>query len=308
MSSPTVVLIAGPTASGKSALALAVAERYRGVVINADSMQVYRDLRVLTARPSEADEARAPHRLFGHVDGADAYSVGRYVSDAAQAVSDATASGRLPIVVGGTGLYFKALIEGLSPVPAISEAVRQHWRDKVQEIGAQAAHALLRGRDREMAERLSPGDAQRITRALEVVEATGRSLAEWQREPRQPSVDISAAVNVVLRPERAFVTRRSDERFVAMINGGAIDEVRALRARGLSDELPIMRALGVACLAGLLSGSLTRDAAIAAGQLETRQYIKRQETWLSRNMKSWNAVIAQDYVEMRREIFSLIDD
>ena len=215
------ILIAGPTASGKSALAIELALRHGGTVINADSMQVYRDLRVLTARPTPADEARVPHALFGHVDGADAYSTGRWVEDARAAISAAHAAGRTAIVVGGTGLYFKALTEGLAPIPPIPAATRAHWRREVLRLGAGPAHALLARRDPETARRLEPTDSQRIARALEVLDATGRSLAAWQQEPARPVVDAEAAERIVLLPPRAELHRRCDARFVAMVDAGA---------------------------------------------------------------------------------------
>ncbi len=281
------ILIAGPTASGKSGLALLLAERLGGVVINADSMQVYRELRLLTARPAREDEARAPHALYGFVGAAEAYSAGRYAADAARAIGDARAAGRVPIIVGGTGLYFKALLEGLSPVPQIPPEVRAHWRGQAAARPPAELHALLAQRDPEMAARLMPTDPQRIVRALEVLESTGRSLAAWQREPGTPVLDEAATTRLLVLPDRAVHAAAIDARFDAMMAAGALDEVRALLALGLSDELPAMRALGVAPLAAHLAGAISLEAAVAAAKAETRQYAKRQMTWLRRNMISW---------------------
>jgi len=287
MAGAATILIAGPTGAGKSALALALAGTRGGTVINADSMQVYRDLRVLTARPTPAEEALTPHALFGHVDGSQAYSVGRWVEDARKAIAVAHAAGRTAIIVGGTGLYFKALTEGLAPIPPVPPPIRAHWRGEVQRIGAARAHALLAERDAAMAARLAPGDAQRIVRALEVLDATGRSLAAWQGEQRRPVVDAAKAEKLVVTAPRAVIQARCDARFVAMVEGGALPEVEALIARGLAWNMPVLRALGVRPLARHLVGEIGRAEAIRSGQMETRRYVKRQETWLRRNMTSW---------------------
>ena len=308
MNPKRAVLIAGPTASGKSALALAVAERVgRAVIINADSMQVYADLRVLTARPDAADEARARHELFGHVDGADAYSVARYVDDASRVLAAARGEGLLPIIVGGTGLYFKALLEGLSPVPAIDPTLRQRLREQAADVGAARMHALLAAKDPEMAARLVPTDTQRITRALEVIEATGRSLAEWQRLPGVPVLAVDETARFVLVPERAILMRRCDQRFGMMIAGGALDEVAALTARRLPLDLPVMRALGVRPLAEYLAGRLPLDAACDQALAETRQFAKRQLTWLKRYMIAWRWLETQETEINDAEIVSNID-
>jgi tRNA dimethylallyltransferase len=281
------ILIAGPTASGKSRLALRLADELGGVVINADSMQVYRELRVLTARPSPADEARAPHALYGFISGAEAYSAGRYAGDAARAIADARARGRVPIVVGGTGLYFKALLEGLSPVPGIDPRVRTYWRDQAAGRPAGELHALLGARDPEMAARLMPSDRQRIVRALEVLESTGRSLADWQRQPGKPVLVERETLRLLTLPDRATQGAVIEARFDGMLAAGALEEVRSLLALGLSEDLPIMHALGVAAIAAYLAGGLSLEAATAAAKAETRQYAKRQLTWLRRNMISW---------------------
>lgn len=288
-----VILIAGPTASGKSALAMRLAAERDGVIINADSMQVYRELRILTARPTADDEATVPHRLYGHVPGNEPYSAGRFVREAADAITAVHAAGQTPIVAGGTGLYFKALLEGLSPIPQIPDAIRAHWRRLEQEQGAYALWTVLMADDPEMALRLDPNDSQRIVRALEVLEATGRSLAEWQRTPGTPVLDAEACERIVVMPEREEIYSRSDARLAAMLDQGAIDEVAALASLNLDAGLPVMRALGVRPLLQFIAGDLGREEALAQGQAETRQYIKRQLTWINGNMQSWNRHNAQ---------------
>ena len=301
------ILIAGPTASGKSALALRLAELYGGVVINADAMQVYRELPILSARPSAADEARVPHWLYGHIPASVAYSTGRYVQDVASALERAKASGLRPIIVGGTGLYFKALLEGLSPIPPIPDEIRQHWRAEAERRGAAGLHTELAGRDPAMAARLAPTDTQRLTRALEVLEATGHSLADWQRQPGTPTLVAANTVRLALRPERAPLLARCDLRFDQMVTAGAVDEVRSLLAAGLDPALPAMSALGVPPLAAYVRGEVSLDAAVVRAKLDTRQYVKRQSTWLRRNMMSWNDVQKSDFERNDRSLQQFID-
>ncbi|HEX6000537.1 MAG TPA: tRNA (adenosine(37)-N6)-dimethylallyltransferase MiaA [Hyphomicrobiaceae bacterium] len=303
---PRPILIAGPTASGKSALALALAERLGGTVINADSMQVYRELRLITARPSPEDEARAPHVLYGCISGAEAYSAGRYAVDAARAIAEAQAAGRVPIVVGGTGLYFKALLEGLSPIPAADPGVRAYWRGEAARRPALELHGLLRERDPVMAVRLMPTDSQRIVRALEVLDSTGRSLAAWQREPGCPVLREAETRRLLVLPERSSHGALIEARFDAMLASGALDEVRGLLEAGLSGELPVMRALGVAPLAAHLRGLLSLEEAAATAKRDTRRYAKRQLTWLTRNMIAWKHIKAQDLGSLLRHDVSLI--
>jgi tRNA dimethylallyltransferase len=288
------VLIAGPTASGKSGLALALAERLGGTVINADSMQVYRELRILTARPTPEDEARAPHLLYGFTSGAEAYSAGRYAVDAAKAIADTQMAGRTPIVVGGTGLYFKALLEGLSPIPAADPEVRAFWRAEAARRPATELHADLATRDPAMAARLMPTDTQRIVRALEVLDSTGRSLATWQGQPGRPVLSEANTVRFVVLPDRQAHGAAIDARFDGMLAAGALEEVRSLLTAGLSPELPMMRAHGVPWLAQHLQGALALEDAVAAAKSDTRQYAKRQITWLGRNMIAWNAIHSQE--------------
>ncbi len=281
------ILIAGPTASGKSAAALALAERLGGTVINANSMQVYRELAVLTARPAAADIARAPHRLYGTVTAREAYSVGRWIETAGAAIREAQAEGRVPILVGGTGLYFKALFEGLAPVPDIPPEIRAHWRERSGASDAAALHAELAARDLAMAAKLRPTDPQRVVRALEVIDATGVSLAEWQGASTPPVLALTEVAKLVIAPEREAVYAKIDVRFDRMIEGGALEEVRDLMVLGLDPGLPVMRAHGVRELAAYQAGASNLKDAVAKAKTETRRYAKRQMTWLRRFMTDW---------------------
>jgi tRNA dimethylallyltransferase len=289
VSRSNVILIGGPTASGKSALALALAEELNGVVINADSMQVYRDLRIITARPTPDEEARVPHRLYGHVDAAENYSVGRWLFDAMAVLAEAEGQGRLPIFVGGTGLYFKALTLGLSAVPPIPPAIRAAVRARLAAEGSQALHADLSCRDPAAAERIRPADGVRIVRALEVVEATGRSLGDWHRDGMQPLLAHSAA-KLFLNVARDELYRRIDRRFEAMLDAGALDEVVALDARGLDPLLPAMKAHGVPWLRRHLRGEISLAAAAEEAKNDTRHYAKRQATWFRHQLPDWRWV------------------
>ena len=281
------MLIAGPTSSGKSALALRLAERHHGTILNADSMQVYRDLRIITARPSLDDEARVPHRLYGFVDAAENYSVGRWCADAKAALDAVWVEGRLPILVGGTGLYFKALTQGLSAVPPTPEDIRAAVRARCDAEGSEALHAELARRDPVMAERLQPGDRMRVARALEVLEATGRSLADWQRDGMPAMLDAGVAAKFFLVVDRAELSRRIDVRFDAMLETGALDEVRALAGRHLDPMLPAMKAHGVPWLRRYLAGEITLTDAADGGKADTRRYTKRQVTWFRHQMPGW---------------------
>ena len=281
------ILIAGPTASGKSAAALALAVRAGGTVINTDSMQVYRDLAVLTARPTAADVARAPHRLYGVVPAREAYSAGRFLEDVATAIAEARKAGRVPILVGGTGLYFKALLEGLAPVPDIPPEIRAYWRERSGESDAAALHAELAARDPAMAAKLRPTDPQRVVRALEVIDATGVSLAEWQGASTPPVLAPAEVAKLVIAPEREIVYAKIDARFDRMIEGGALEEVRDLMVLGLDPGLPVMRAHGVRELAAYQAGASSLKDAVVKAKTETRRYAKRQMTWLHRFMRDW---------------------
>ncbi|MGC2812080.1 MAG: tRNA (adenosine(37)-N6)-dimethylallyltransferase MiaA [Bradyrhizobium sp.] len=284
------VLIAGPTASGKSALAVELAQAAGGLVINTDSMQVYRDLRIITARPTPEDEARAPHRLYGHVDAAVNFSAGHWVTDAAAMLAEARAQRRPAIFVGGSGLYFKALTRGLSAVPPIAPAVRESVRARLERDGIEALHAELARRDGASAERLKPRDRARIARALEVVEATGRSLTDWHRDGLPPLLPPGQFRALFLTPEREALYARIDARFDAMLAAGARDEVAALAARQLDPLLPAMKAHGVPALIRHLRGEITLDAAAAIGRADTRHYAKRQFTWFRHQLPEFEWV------------------
>jgi tRNA dimethylallyltransferase len=284
------VLIAGPTASGKSALALTLAQKTGGVVINTDSMQVYRDLRIITARPTPAEEALVPHRLYGHVDAAVNFSAGAWVTDAARILSEAQAERRLPIFVGGSGLYFKALTRGLSAVPPIPQPVREDVRARLERDGVEALHAELARRDPVSAERLKPRDRARIARALEVVEATGRALTDWHREGLPPLLPPDSFNALFLAPERDQLYARIDARFDAMLAAGALEEVAALAARQLAPLLPAMKAHGVPVLIRHLKGEITRDEASEIGRADTRHYAKRQFTWFRHQLPEFEWV------------------
>ncbi len=307
MKIPRAILIAGPTASGKSAAALALAERLGGTVINANSMQVYRELKVLTARPGPADLARAPHELYGFVPGREAYSAARYGEDAKAAIERSWSGARVPIVVGGTGLYFTVLLEGLSPVPPIPEAVRSRWRAEAARLGPGGLHAVLAERDAETAERLRPSDPQRIVRALEVLDATGRSLSQWHAEPGRPVLEPESTLRFVVAPDRETLNRRCNARFEAMIALGAIEEVEALARLDLDPELPIMRALGVRPLIQHIAGEIGREEAVEQAKAETRAYAKRQMTWIRSKMRAWNATSEQETERIVSHIINFID-
>lgn len=300
------ILIAGPTASGKSALALRLAEALDGEIINADSMQVYRELRILTARPSPEEEARAPHHLYGVLPGAESCSAGRWARLAAKTAGEIEARGRLPIIAGGTGLYFRALSEGLSPVPPVADEVKAAVRREIAEAGPEA-HRLLAQADPELARVIRPSDRQRIARGLEVLRGTGRPLSEWRKLPPEPLIGGRLA-RIVLAPERDWLQVRCDRRFEAMIGNGALREAEALMELGLDPELPLMKALGLRPLLAYLSGKIDLSKAVSEGKAETRRYAKRQETWFRTQMIAWKRIIAQDSESLDAEIFSFIDD
>jgi len=282
------LLIAGPTASGKSALAVDLARRWNGVIINADAIQVYSELRILTARPLPEEEAAAPHRLYGHVSGGESYSVARWLEEAVAEMNAAWESGRLPVVTGGTGLYFRALERGLAEIPPIHEAVRRRWRNYTGNL-----HAELKARDPAMAERLAPGDRQRLARALEVIEATGRSLLDWQREGEQdaPLAGVEAE-RIYMDVPRDELYDRAGLRFDQMLRAGGLEEVRAVM--DFDPELPMMRAIGVPELLRHLRDEITLEEAVAAAKTATRNYIKRQLTWWRGQMKDWRVPAGEE--------------
>jgi tRNA dimethylallyltransferase len=295
------VLIAGPTASGKSALALHLAEKIGGTVINTDSMQVYADLRVLTARPTRQEEARVPHRIYGHVDAAVNYSAGSFVIDATAALAEARAQNRVPIFVGGTGLYFKALTRGLSAVPPIPAEIREAVRARLERDGVEALHAELARRDPASAARLKQRDRTRIARALEVVEATGRALTDWHSEGQPPLLVPGQFHALFLAPEREALYPRIDRRFDAMLNAGALDEVARLAARQLDPLLPAMKAHGVPPLMKYLKGEIVLQEAAEIGRADTRHYAKRQFTWFRHQLPEFAWVKPEEAREWMEE-------
>ncbi len=291
MSDIDAILITGPTASGKSALAVELARAHDGVVINADSMQVYDTLRLLTARPSEEDMEGIPHHLYGHVPAGRAYSTGVWLREATELVARLRGEGKLPVFVGGTGLYFKALTGGLSDMPAIPLEIRNRLRARLLAEGAEILHGELAARDAPVAESLNPQDGQRIVRALEVIEATGQSIAAYQGKTGPVVIDPDRAQKIVVLPERAVLHQRINGRFEAMLAMGAEEEVRALLALDLPAEMPVMKAIGVSQIAAMLRGEMTRDEVLETASAATRQYAKRQMTWFRNQMdESWERV------------------
>jgi tRNA dimethylallyltransferase len=302
---PPAIVIAGPTASGKSGFALAIAEEFDGVVINADSMQVYDVLRVITARPGPEDEARVPHRVYGVLSPAIACSAALWKDLAAAEMQAAWASGKLPVVVGGTGLYLRTLMHGISPIPDIPEDLRAEARDRLAQMGNAAFHAELAACDPVMAARLDPANSQRLARAWEVLAATGRSLAEWQAAPPEGAV-AARWLTYSLQPPREALYANCDRRFAQMLEQGALDEVAALLALKLDPALPAMKALGVPELAALLNGEIDRSEAMARATQATRNYAKRQLTWFRHQLGNPEAVSAQLSKSLTTEMFSFI--
>ncbi|MDJ0948637.1 MAG: tRNA (adenosine(37)-N6)-dimethylallyltransferase MiaA [Alphaproteobacteria bacterium] len=298
-----VLIVAGPTASGKSALALRLAEALDGEVINADSMQVYRELRILTGRPNDEDLARAPHRLYGVLTGAERCSVGRWRALAVEAIVAADESGRLPIVAGGTGLYLKALVEGLAPIPDIPLAFVQDAARRHEALGGAAMHEALAARDPAGAARIPAADKQRLVRAWAVLDATGRPLADWQAETGTPELEPFAFHSILLDPPRDALYAACDARFDGMMAAGALDEVRALEALSLDPELPLMKAVGVPELRRHLAGELPLEAAVAQAKQATRNYAKRQFTWFRHQLHPSATIGAQYSESFDDEIF-----
>lgn len=285
------ILIAGPTASGKSALALELAAKHHGAIVNVDSMQVYSGLCILTARPGEADLAKAPHHLYGHVDPAQDYSTGAWLRHVKALVDEGHLAGRKPIFVGGTGLYFRALTEGLSAMPVVPKSVRERWNDRLIEEGAVRLHEVLMRRDPQAAMRIGTTDSQRIVRALEVLEASGRSILDWQGTRDGPLVDLATAEALVLDVPRPVLVERIDRRFDRMVEQGALDEVSRLLARGIADDRPAMKAIGVREFRAVLENRMPVEAAVARAKTATHQYAKRQATWFRHQFGSrWRRV------------------
>ncbi|AJC80114.1 tRNA delta(2)-isopentenylpyrophosphate transferase [Rhizobium etli bv. phaseoli str. IE4803] len=288
LSVENAILITGPTASGKSALAVELAKRHGGAVVNADSMQVYDTLRVLTARPSEEEMQGVPHHLYGHVPAGVAYSTGAWLRDVSALLPALTAAGQLPVFVGGTGLYFKALTGGLSDMPAIPEALREELRTRLLEEGPDKLYAELDAIDPAMSANLNSQDGQRIVRALEVIKATGRSIADFHGRSGPVLIDAEKARKIVVLPDRAVLHQRINGRFEKMLQQGAEYEVRSLLALGLPAEAPVMKAIGVSQIAAMLKGEMRREEVLEKGAAATRQYAKRQMTWFRNQMdESW---------------------
>ncbi|MCK5574405.1 MAG: tRNA (adenosine(37)-N6)-dimethylallyltransferase MiaA [Sphingomonadales bacterium] len=301
-----VLIIAGPTASGKSAMAIDIAEHFNGTVINADSQQVYKELRVITARPPVEDEARVPHRLFGVVDGHESCSAGRWAEMAVAEIKAAWHEGRLPIVVGGTGMYRQALIEGMSPIPESPGDVRIKARARYEAIGAEAFHQEVATLDSATAERLPVGDTQRLLRAWEVTTHTGRPFSTWQDEPRNPPLPEAIFTTIAIEPPRDQLYASIDRRFSQMVELGVVDEVKALLAIGIAAELPVMKALGVPEIAAFVRGEITLDDAISKAQKLSRNYAKRQLTWVRNQVQAEFTLSAQYSQRFSDEILSFI--
>lgn len=311
------ILIAGPTASGKSQFALALAREFDGVIINADSCQVYQELSVISARPSVADMEDIPHRLYGHISGVVPYSTGLWLDDVSRVLGEIKELGKRAIFVGGTGLYFQALLNGLSEVPEIEPSIRAYWRAEAERVGSETLHGILVDKDPLMAEVLNPGDTQRIVRALEVIESTKRSLKLWQQESSEPLLCEDNTHRFVVSFEREVLYERINRRFAEMVGQGGLDEVRAVMAlkyslsqqdRLSTDGLPMFRALGVPELMAHLEGEVTPEEAVSRAQQQTRRYAKRQLTWLRRNMISWNWLDLQYLERNKLKIFSNIHE
>ena len=300
----TPILIAGPTAGGKSALALALAEKHHGCIINADSMQVYDVLRELTARPSAEEEARAPHRLYGHVPPAAPYSVGQWQAEAMVEIEAAQARGEVPIITGGTGLYFKSLIEGLADIPDIPDNVRDGLRARLDSDGLAALYAELQSVDGVLAERLPPTDTQRILRGLEVFEATGEPLSQWQKQLQKPP--LTDYCGILLMPDRDWLYARCNARYEVMLAAGAQQEVEELWALNLPPDANGLKALGVGQIMAYMLGEIDAETATAQAQQATRRYAKRQMTWFRNQMSDWKSFSEQDYENNFAKIFSFI--
>ena len=300
-----MLMICGPTAAGKSRLALALAERWGGVIINADSMQLYSDLRILTARPDEAEMARAPHRLYGVMDGAERASVAVWLAMAAEAVAAARQGGALPIIVGGTGLYFHAAIHGIAPIPDVPPEIHAECVQQLASQGGQAFRSELAGRDPVMASRLHDGDSQRLVRAMGVVRATGRPLSAWQADPHQGALD-GEALRIAMMPLREKLYAAIDRRFEAMMMQGVEAEVAALAQRGLDPSLPVMKAIGVREIIAMRAGDMTRERAMEMASRDSRRYAKRQMTWIRNNFNSQMKFETQQTERNIQEIFAIL--
>ncbi len=299
------ILIHGPTASGKTALSIDLAEKLGGEIINADSMQVYKDLNVLTARPSSDELKMAPHHLFGHVDAETRYSTGKWMEDAKRKIGSIQKRGNIPIIAGGTGLYFLSLIQGLSEIPPVPEEVRAEVRNVQLTEGTHGLHARLEKVDPQSAERLERTDRQRLSRAYEVWLATGRTISEFQSKRSKPVLGEDDWLGVALTPPRARLYARIDRRFEGMMMHGAMLEAEALVERGLDPELPAMKAHGMPWLAAFIRGEMDAETAADSAKRDTRRYAKRQFTWIGRQFPFWPRIPAMDLAERRKVIIAL---
>ncbi|RCL00320.1 MAG: tRNA dimethylallyltransferase [Candidatus Tokpelaia sp. JSC085] len=275
-----IILITGPTASGKSRLGIDIARQCHGVVINADSMQIYEVLHLLTGQPNENERASIPHFLYAFVKPNVAFSTGHWLAAVRRLLQNPEIIGRTCVFVGGTGLYFRSLLGGLAKIPPIDTATHEKWRLFLQQNGIKSLYTILSERDPVLAQRLSPNDGQRMLRALEVLDSTGSSIAQWQQERREPLVDIMCTRRLVLAPERYKLMAYINARFDKIIEKGALEEVKQLRAMQLDPALPIMKAIGVRELSTYLDGHITLESAIEKAKIATRRYAKRQMTWL----------------------------
>ena len=299
------IMIAGPTASGKSQLAIDLARRFGGAVINADSMQLYADLTVLTARPQPQEMQDIPHHLFGICDAAHRASVAEWLGLAATAIANVRSAGQLPIIVGGTGMYLQAGLRGIAPVPDVPADVHQHCIDLYRELGGAKFRDALAGYDADIAARLVDGDSQRLVRAMGVAMATDRPLSWWQQQPHKGAL-LGSVVTIAMMPPRPTLYDRINQRFDHMLMDGAIDEVARLMARQLDPGLPLMKALGVAPIAAFLQGDITKDDAAFIAKRDSRRYAKRQMTWIRNNFNAQITVEKKYSESLYEKIFSLI--
>ena len=305
---PICLVVFGPTASGKSGMASDLALTFGGTVINADSMQIYRDLRVLTARPSEEEEAVVPHRLYGVLDGAEPCAAALWRDLAAAEIKSATAEGRVPILCGGTGLYLKAIMEGLSPMPEVPESLRERIRAEVASDSPVRSWERLQEIDPEAARRIEPMDRQRITRALEIYEATGETFSVWRNKPLDGPRVPHRFVTLALAPERKTLVARCNARLQMMLDMGGLDEVRALKLRALPLDLPIQRAVGVPEFSAHLDGEIDLESALEKARIATRRYAKRQMTWLKGHFIAQKILNEQYSQKISNEIFAFIEE
>lgn len=300
-----IILIAGATASGKSSVAISLANKFNGVVLNADSMQVYKEMRIISARPTLTEESQAEHRLFGHMSATEPYSVGHWLAQISTEIVDIVLQNKTPIIVGGTGLYFKSLVDGISPIPNISAVIRSHWRGFEGDLYSELSNV-----DPKLAERLEPQDKQRIIRGLEVFHSTGRMLSDWQQNselkqflPEMPGLQLH---KFVLQPERQYLYDRINQRFDQMVELGGVKEVENIMSMGLPDDMTALKAIGVRQINEALIGNMDMEAAIEKSKTESRRYAKRQMTWQKGNLITYNLINEQQSERKLANILSKI--